>query len=671
MKNRQFSKFLSTAGFFIFVLSFFSCVNTADFLENEKQAFFPVFGRLVLPSGFEQAEDNGFSARTAMPDFSSAAVDYKYEIVAKSKTDASITINGRFESGKDFLINLPEGEWILEATGNVDGHIVLKGESDPVEISRDKPIYSNISVELSPFYGEGSGIVQLALSIENGTKIKSVKTKWTLIYASGNQSGSTSLDDDAIEVSGDSATIKKENVPSGSYSLSLFFYDNDLSQGSVDSNLLFMIQEEINVFSEMTTDTWQGKAEYFAGADENKTLKITAEMVENWRSSTFYVGKHGSWQANDNNTGSYFAPLATLQKAVEKIKSSEKQGGYTICVSGTVNGSADFSSFSTLPSSVSVKIKAFSGSGVSSAKATIKSTNQQTIKLSSKVSLTLENLTLSGGDKNSDGSIISVDNGAVVTLDSCTITGNTVGPKGAVYVQFGGIFKVKGNTNITGNMASSQAANVYLAGATDSNKGTVSFDSSVSSSLKIGVTTEQKPGRNSKAKITSLWNSHKGSVNPYTVFTSDEGYAVTTDVTNEVALAVSGGTLNAKPQPVVKLVFANCGEGEFYETSGAKAKKKATIKKSNIGTGSGKYSKIGIGSDGITNQITGANVQDYNMEIYYNGVKIKTEAASTDSNNITSVKIKSTWPVGNYQVIATAKYDGMTYSAVMELVITE
>lgn len=54
-----------------------------------------------------------------------------------------------------------------------------------------------------------------------------------------------------------------------------------------------MIQEKINVFSGMKTDTWQGKAEYFSGADENKTLKITAEMVENWRSSTFYVGTHG------------------------------------------------------------------------------------------------------------------------------------------------------------------------------------------------------------------------------------------------------------------------------------------------------------------------------------------------------------------------------------------
>lgn len=155
-----------------------------------------------------------------------------------------------------------------------------------------------------------------------------------------------------------------------------FFYDKDSAQSSVDSNLLFMIQEEINVFSGMKTDTWQGKAAYFSGADENKTLKITAEMVENWRSSTFYVGTHGNWQANDNNTGSYFAPLATLQKAVEKIKSSEERGpkadGYTICVSGTVNGSADFSSFSGLSSSVKVKIKAFSGSGVSAAKATIK-----------------------------------------------------------------------------------------------------------------------------------------------------------------------------------------------------------------------------------------------------------------------------------------------------------
>lgn len=177
MKNRQFSKFLSAAGFFIFVLSFFLCVNTADFWENEKQTFFPVFGRLVLSSGFEQAEDDVFSARTAMPDFSSTAVDYKYEIVAKSKTDVSKAIDGRFENGKDFLINLPEGEWILEATGNVDGHIVLKGEYDSVKISRDNPIDSNISVELSPFYGEGSGTVELALSIENGTKIKSVKTK--------------------------------------------------------------------------------------------------------------------------------------------------------------------------------------------------------------------------------------------------------------------------------------------------------------------------------------------------------------------------------------------------------------------------------------------------------------------------------------------------------------
>lgn len=223
---------------------------------------------------------------------------------------------------------------------------------------------------------------------------------------------------------------------------------------------------------------------------------------------------------------------------------------------------------------------------------------------------------------------------------------------------------MKGSTDITGNKTSSgEAANVYLAGKTDSNKGTVSFDSSVSSSLRIGITTEQKPGRNSKAKITSLWNN-KGSVNPYTVFISDEGYVVTVDdAAEEVALAVSGGTLTAKPQPVVKLVFANCGEGEFYETSDDKATKKATINKSNIGTGSGKYSKIGISSDSIENKSSDKKPENMKMGIYYHGVKIKT--------GDTSVEIESTWSVGNYQVIATAKYDGMMYSAVLELVITD
>lgn len=690
---------------------FSACQNSSGFDDG----FFCIVNGSVYSKDGAESSSSETSARFAMPEPGNL-----YYTVKGTKDGGTETSDGVFlsdSSGKQektFTIKLTEGNWTLNASAYnensssladivKDENKVLEG-SVKITVTKESPVITGTSIPLSPYYGTGSasgskptGKISLEISIDSSTNIKGVKTEWTYLDSGNGSSGSGSVtgvpQGKSIEVSSSapSSTLKIEenNVPVGAYRLSLYFYSNYSNQAT--GTLLYYAQEDVNVMNGQTTSVWKATTEnapYLKDENGKTGFKVSADTIKDFRDTVFYVSGTGGYSpkkaASDENQGTYFDPLQTFTQAVSRIKERQKSASlssamtYTVYVSGEVSSAADFSDFFAGSSSSSATVNIESFSGTNGNKGTLKNLDgiaARTITTGTlagkSLYLNFKDLSLSvSGNNNQDGSVINIERGVRVTLDSCTIKDNKVGSKGAVYVNKNngasadnGAFVVKGATKISGNTTSSnQPANVYL--SADS---IIVLDLPTSASqdnINIGVTTEKKPTVSIPVQITSSSLGVKASA-----FTSDEGYTVVKNTggdnatANRLELCVSGGTLSAKSIPVIKFEFANTGEGQYYTS-----KTEATVKKSEIGSGTGKKSKIGVSADGASGDKT---VSDWNMEIYFHGIKVNTTSASASTDSITSVNLDSKWPAGEYQVFVTGTYDGIKYSSVLKLEITD
>lgn len=690
---------------------FSACQNSSGFDDG----FFCIVNGSVYSKDGAESSSSETSARFAMPEPGNL-----YYTVKGTKDGGTETSDGFFLSNssgkqeKTFTIKLTEGNWTLNASAYnensssladkvKDENKVLEGSVE-ITVTKESPVITGTSIPLSPYYGTGSasgskptGKISLEISIDSSTSIKGVKTEWAYLDSGNGSSGSGSVtgvpQGKSIEVSSSavSSTLKIEenNVPVGAYRLSLYFYSN-YSSNQATGTLLYYAQEDVNVMNGQTTSVWKATTEnapYLKDENGKTGFKVSADTIKDFRDTVFYVSGTGGYSpkkaASDENQGTYFDPLQTFTQAVSKIKERQKRASsamtYTVYVSGEVSSAANFSDFFDGSSSSSATVNIESFSGTNGNKGTLKNLDETAARTITTGSLTGKSLYLNfkdlslsvSGNNNQDGSVINIERGVRVTLDSCTIKDNKVGSKGAVYVNKNNgasadnrAFVVKGATKISGNTTSSnQPANVYL-----SSGSIIVLDLPTSASqdnINIGVTTEQKPTASNPVQITSRSLGVKASA-----FTSDEGYTVVKNTggdnatTNRLELCVSGGTLSAKSIPVIKFEFANTNEGTYYTS-----KTEAAIKKSEIGSGEGKqYSKIGVSADGASG---GKTVSGWNMEIYFHGIKVNTTSASASADSITSVNLDSNWPAGEYQVFVTGTYDGIKYSSVLKLEITD
>lgn len=713
-KKAFFCAVKNVQALFAFLLSlavlFSACQNSSGFDDG----FFCIVNGSVYSKDGAESSSSETSARFAMPEPGNL-----YYTVKGTKDGGTETSDGVFlsdSSGKQektFTIKLTEGNWTLNASAYnensssladkvKDENKVLEG-SVKITVTKDNPVITGTSIPLSPYYGTGSasgskptGKISLEISIDSSTSIKGVKTEWAYLDSGSGSSGSGSVtgvpQGKSIQVSSSapssSLKIEENNVPVGAYRLSLYFYSN-YSSNQATGTLLYYAQEDVNVLNGQTTSVWKATTEnapYLKDENGKTGFKVSADTIKDFRDTFFYVSGTGGYSpkkaASDANQGTYFDPLQTFTQAVSRIKERQKSASsamtYTVYVSGEVSSAANFSDFFDGSSSSSATVNIESFSGTNGNKGTLKNpdgTLARTITTGTlagkSLYLNFKDLSLSvSGNNNQDGSVINIERGVKVTLDSCTIKDNKVGSKGAVYVNNGAsvdnrAFVVKGATKISGNTTSSNhPANVYLSADSIIILSLPTSDSkdtdNVLDNINIGVTTEQKPTASTPVQITSRSKGVKART-----FTSDEGYTVVKKTSgdndntiNRLELCVSGGTLSAKSIPNVR----------FYFDTTIANQTTMTIKKSEIGTGTGKKSKIGVSADGASG---GKTVSGWNMEIYFHGIKVNTTSASASNNSITSVNLDSKWPAGEYQVFVTGTYDEIKYSSVLKLEITD
>ena len=235
----------------------------------------------------------------------------------------------------------------------------------------------------------------------------------------------------------------------------------------------------------------------------NGVLKTTSVYVRG-SDATWYENNNPTATASDTNAGTRSKPLATIQKAVEKIiDMNDGADNYTIYVDGMLDGTTasnidtdGMADFSALTKNLTLTIKALS----ETAKATIdggarfgadSTVAAEGIKKSiiyakpagGTLALTLENLVITGGNTTDDGGGICYQStGGILTVKGCTISGNTAGGSG------GGIYFDPASGTLTMNkceISGNISKGTLDGGGGIYNKGTLTMEDCTISENKV------------------------------------------------------------------------------------------------------------------------------------------------------------------------------------------
>lgn len=425
------------------MLTVLSC-NFSDDLDDSKHSggqekYVTVCGTFALQGAVPSSLRSKPGTRSAVP---SLPEGISCAVTAKSAKNETMEASYAGSDGL-FEIKLTQGEWTLSAEIKNGEKTILSGNSDKISITAAKPIEDKIIIILKPDSSSGSGTVNLPVTIENTSGIKSAQISWTgsssgIIGITGTQTLDFSSNTSAT------LTMGGTDISSGAYTAVFQFYSEE-SDGT--NRLLFQCTETINVCANLCTDSWvkngTNSSAWLKENDGTTSFTITDTLVKNFAQVSFFVqGTGGTYtpktQANDANNGTYFAPLSTVQAAVDKIvQINDGSTEYSIFIDGTVTAPDSLDSSVTL-NFVKIdpqKTLNLTIASLSSAQAVINANKKAGVmyvlgkNADEKTTLVLQNICLTGGTTQNSG----VGGGlkaeySEITLKSGTVIGKKLLP---------------------------------------------------------------------------------------------------------------------------------------------------------------------------------------------------------------------------------------------------
>ncbi|MDY5684428.1 MAG: hypothetical protein SPG48_12870 [Treponema sp.] len=377
----------------------------------------------ALASGFDS------QSKSALPSLPDSLV---YSVTATSASGETVSssqiVDGIFE------LKLTAGKWSLSAEIRSGGELILTGTTTGILITTEKPIVDDIVIIARPLKTSGeTGTVKLAIARQADTQIKSMTAIWS-------QNGLETSQ--LLNFTADSVDFTMNApVESGSYNVKFMFF-SDIGM------LLYSCSETVNVFAGLCTDCWKkdgtsSSSPYLLEIDGKTEFKLTKQTVDAFVQSVLYVqGTGGSYtpvaSASDTNNGTYFAPLSTVQAAVDKIvQINDGSTEYSIFIDGTVTAPDSLDSSVTL-NFVKIdpqKTLNLTIASLSSAQAVINANKKAGVmyvlgkNADEKTTLVLQNICLTGGKTQYTG----VGGGlkaeySEITLKSGTVIGTKLLP---------------------------------------------------------------------------------------------------------------------------------------------------------------------------------------------------------------------------------------------------
>lgn len=468
---------------------FNSCTNLfeSDVKENSHQqkVMTAKYAELTGSVIIKGAVPGLISDRSAKPGMPSATdTNYKYFVKATHNyTDANgnpaeEVVEEYCDASFHYVLKLElNKQWVIMAGYKQlepEQILMVDTESDPDPGVTPNPFTitfteENVSVTGKNFVlkprqtADGTGSVHLALGlpadIKSLTILKSGDAGSLPVAATGFTNNVSSGDTDKY--------IEANNIKSGVYNLILNFYKQYNNGSEVILYLAYSTIQTINVFDNLTTDTWI--SENGAGTDSangDNVLKLesdgsysftlTEALVAEYTNTLIYVGKPeglpSTIQASDSNAGTAWSPYETLTKAFKMIEAAGTPNSvYRIMVSGTQKGNfvipASITNDETTGKAKAIEISSLNPNSANPVVLTIPAGGSGTVlTVNGTTPVTLKNIKITGGNADNGGGL-KVSGGDVTLADGVLITGNTATNGDGVYVETGSL-KMKGSAKV-------------------------------------------------------------------------------------------------------------------------------------------------------------------------------------------------------------------------------
>lgn len=373
------------------------------------------------------ANTSSAAARTAIADINLSNISYT--IFAEN---GSQKIFGTVEANGTFFITLPFGTWAITVNGsNADAPILSQTKN--ITLSTNSPSTTldfNPTFSTNPALGEGT----ISLNVSFPARVDDTSTIQNVEYILQKDETKIPVNVSATDVANGSFIIQHTLADLGAYNLTINFYGDF-------SNLVYRIDQIVNVYANLTTDEFHGSAPYISGGQ----IVLDDDRLKEFQNTTLYVGGTdiNGKPASDTNTGTQFDPLATLNRALELMNNSDFDNSteFRVFLKGDVGDGASLSLNEKLTiASADGTAHTITGLGrtftvASNAELTVQDINFEKIDFAVATGSTLSAKSVNFKD-------IGFTVEGTVDMDSCIVDGGN--SAGGVYVKSGSMFTMKG-----------------------------------------------------------------------------------------------------------------------------------------------------------------------------------------------------------------------------------
>ena len=473
--------------------------------------------------------------------------------------------------------------------------------------------------------------------------------------------------------------ITASNVPSGTYNLVLTFTKAGLPP--------FVTTQIVTVYDNLETNIWHsGGNALITNGNFELTTAIVNIAAENRRE--FYVDGTAGGPGNDNNSGNYQAPLATISKAFGLINAVGLDNNSIVYTIHIKNGTSETISTGIDVTKIILVDCYATTPGDKAGTATLTASTGATyiFNVTSK-NLYLYGLNLDGNNvsdiigiyansPSTDYATVQINSGSIkhccnglyldgnhtyvyLTGGEITDNVNTSSRIGAgISINNGSIahLYVEGSPKVIGNMASDGSPqNFYLP---TGNR--IGFTGALTTGAQIGITTQTPPTLSTPTQFTTNYTTSQGTTHPSTYFVGDV-YGVSQNGDGEATLNLSGGSLT---QQFYDNITLSCAKAASPDT---------TISSDTVSKATGlpcTYQFKVLASDGTDLTSTCINnfslISVKSMGSYY-GTDYAAQLSGTSKNQ---VQLKSACVPGTYFITMGFTYFGITYTSTLRVVVT-
>jgi len=431
--------------------------------------------------------------RTAIPDVDLTSSPYstlEYTVEAVNQSDLSmengtVTISA---SNVTYEIFLPNGDWVITINAYTDAAKTNQLFTGSTKITVASHLLSaGITAVNLTGMNTGKGTVDLPLKITADSGITNAYAYWIVGGAEkqknitlNSATGDLSFQFDFV-ADGEGSF----NIPSGSFDVRFVFYKGDV--------VVYAFTETVNVFKNLETNKWvdNSGAVYF----DSGSVLITKALVESYKLTNFFVKSTGS----DSNSGVYFSPVQSIQRAVNLIKAindkatvynivlmddSVPYAGQTLLVD-PVTTSTDFVCIES-SNPLNLLISSYGNNTFKIDAQGSTSNLRRVIYLGDNVNLTLENVIVTGGCADQYGAAIYNNKSNLTLAKNTKVKQNYMGvlsKAGVIYCNTGSL-KLTGNAEVCDNGNSTYPMNgcIYCDASTFTMSGNASIHNNIAGS---------------------------------------------------------------------------------------------------------------------------------------------------------------------------------------------